>query len=976
MNKYLSIILLFFVLSLFGAPDALGSGLKLDRSVRFSDIDDSGVTLNLGIMWENSWVDAYNYDAVWIFFKWRDTRMNEWSHVSLEKHGVTSDEYTCSPGLAGNGKTVGYFIYHDVTGIYTRSQTTLSVRWIFPAGVTRDMLENGEISVVGHGIEMIYVPFGSFCLGDGVSTNGFCTPGSNVPVVIASEGSVSVSTLNNKTPSASGTGYDSSLSSGSSSSSLASGVGPYGSGPCPADFPKGYNGFYSMKYELSQEQYAVFLNSLSRSAQLQLLGDRVMGLSRGSFLFGDGASVSFRNYIRVTEPVTDSRGAVFGFFASDLPGLCDAISGNVSCPLACNYLSTSDLWSYASWSGLRPMSELEYEKLCRRDVSCDNIPGGFAWGSVGYVPLAGLLDNGTISEHASSGNVHGGSGLPVISGPVRCGAFGFAASSREQSGASFSGAFELSGNVSEMCVSVSATTFRGNLHGDGSLGTFSVFSGLPVGLRGGSFASPADRLRVSDRGDMTPLSPSSRLNDAGFRLVRSVDASSVSINGGTVSGSGTYCSGVGFTLSGTVPASVSGIGGLDIRYEWYMDGGKIAGASGASLAFPRGLFNVPAIADRTYSFVRRAVTALGYAESNAVTLTVKGRSVLSVSPSSMNIDAASTISFMAEVQRASVLSWFLLHADGSRSILGSSSSVEPGASVSWKPSYSDFGNIPGTYFLQAQATTTSGCADSLPLSVTVKLNILPGKLSAPAKICQGEPLAITGSAGSFAGISEVSPSYTWYRDGIEIPSAKDASLTVLSGLKGGESYRFFRRSSAVDGSYADSDTASVFIERCPPLRPDGKAYVTVWVENTEWLAENLMNPSTCGESWDNAEYGRLYNWDAASCSCPAGWHLPSDEEWGLWITAFGSSGLGTKMKSTSGWDNGNNESGFNGLPGKGCKADGSPDTSVNGIYGAWWTSTLSGSTPRIRRLLDTSSAFSATTKNSGFGQSVRCVRDE
>ncbi len=63
--------------------------------------------------------------------------------------------------------------------------------------------------------------------------------------------------------------------------------------------------------------------------------------------------------------------------------------------------------------------------------------------------------------------------------------------------------------------------------------------------------------------------------------------------------------------------------------------------------------------------------------------------------------------------------------------------------------------------------------------------------------------------------------------------------------------------------------------------------------------------------------------------CPNGWHIPTDAEW-CTLTQFidptvncsttGSSGtdVGTKMKSTTGWNsggNGTNTSGFTALPG-------------------------------------------------------------
>ena len=77
-------------------------------------------------------------------------------------------------------------------------------------------------------------------------------------------------------------------------------------------------------------------------------------------------------------------------------------------------------------------------------------------------------------------------------------------------------------------------------------------------------------------------------------------------------------------------------------------------------------------------------------------------------------------------------------------------------------------------------------------------------------------------------------------------------------------------------------------------------------------------------------YGALYNWHAAINACPAGWHLPSETEWKKLELYLGMSsedmrvgakwrgtGVGTKLKASSGWaydKNGSNESGFNALP--------------------------------------------------------------
>jgi len=52
------------------------------------------------------------------------------------------------------------------------------------------------------------------------------------------------------------------------------------------------------------------------------------------------------------------------------------------------------------------------------------------------------------------------------------------------------------------------------------------------------------------------------------------------------------------------------------------------------------------------------------------------------------------------------------------------------------------------------------------------------------------------------------------------------------------------------------------------------------------MAQNLnfvpANGSVChGDKESNCDkYGRLYNWDAAMKACPAGWRLPTVDEWG------------------------------------------------------------------------------------------------
>ena len=154
-----------------------------------------------------------------------------------------------------------------------------------------------------------------------------------------------------------------------------------------------------------------------------------------------------------------------------------------------------------------------------------------------------------------------------------------------------------------------------------------------------------------------------------------------------------------------------------------------------------------------------------------------------------------------------------------------------------------------------------------------------------------------------------------------------------------------------------------------------------------------------------AEYGRLYNWYAATDAaglCPSGWHVPSDEEWqvlevelGMFPASANTIGWrqtdeGQKLKSTSGWweypvggyNNGTDDFGFTGLP-AGYRSHIAGNSSSAGASAFFWSTThssgesaydlgdrawgrgLSRNQPRIRRY--------EYTEINGF--SVRCIKD-
>lgn len=186
---------------------------------------------------------------------------------------------------------------------------------------------------------------------------------------------------------------------------------------------------------------------------------------------------------------------------------------------------------------------------------------------------------------------------------------------------------------------------------------------------------------------------------------------------------------------------------------------------------------------------------------------------------------------------------------------------------------------------------------------------------------------------------------------------------------------------------------------------DGHQYSTVVIGYQEWMAENLnvthyrngdqipnvtdntawSNLTTGAFCWYNNDeiaysdlYGALYNWYAVTDNrglCPSGWRVPSDSDWADLITIYlgGLHISGYKMKSTSGWNNntnGNNKSGFTGLPG-GLRYY-HPSLSFNslGVAAGWWSSTEQHISTAVYRYL----AYPASNfKQNGY--SVRCLKE-
>ena len=191
---------------------------------------------------------------------------------------------------------------------------------------------------------------------------------------------------------------------------------------------------------------------------------------------------------------------------------------------------------------------------------------------------------------------------------------------------------------------------------------------------------------------------------------------------------------------------------------------------------------------------------------------------------------------------------------------------------------------------------------------------------------------------------------------------------------------------------------------------DGNIYNTVTIGTQVWLAENLKttryndgtaiplvtdntawgNLTTSGYCWYNNDeatygdtYGALYNWYTIEAGnlCPAGWHVPTDNEWKT-LTNYldGETLAGGKLKETgtTHWSSPNtdatNETGFTALPGG--SRDNIGDFYYIGFSGYWWTaSPLGGAYAWPRFMTYNSGSVDKFPNNKKKGFSVRCVEN-
>jgi len=375
-------------------------------------------TVTFTVTWKNAWRytdPPANWDAVWIFVKFRDCNASAndpWTHGLIS---VNVSDHTFPANLEpvkSDGSGVGIDPAPNNTGVMVRPSSVGTFGTI--SGTITLKVTNlpmmGDYHIKVFGIEMVFIPEGSYLLGTlsgshnsiNQAAYAFDANGNNsdphVPYFITSENSQTIRWAGNST-----------------------GV------TLPASFPKGYKAFHIMKYEITQGQYADFLNTIPSVA----------------------AAARYPGNFNNNRNRLNNTGAPPNVYWSDRPDRAQ------------NYLSWADVSAYLDWAALRPMTEMEYEKACRGKGPV--VIGEYAWGTTnitaGTTINVSPEDGTEIFSNAGANctynyvNFSGGDGGY---GPVRVGIHVMATpSTREDYGVTYYGVADMSGNVGEFVVIVS-----------------------------------------------------------------------------------------------------------------------------------------------------------------------------------------------------------------------------------------------------------------------------------------------------------------------------------------------------------------------------------------------------------------------------------------------------------------------------------------------------------------------------------------
>ncbi|HEX8427597.1 hypothetical protein [Hymenobacter sp.] len=487
-----------FLLALLLSLGAAQANNITVSNVQLTNVTAGTADIVFDISWDNSWRDANNWDAAWVFVKYRAVGSNNgWSHATL---GATRPVVPMGVAFSDTPDGTGVLLHRASTGSGSFAATGTRITWNAASNGVMLSGSNYEIKVLA--TEMVYIPEQAFYLN-----------ATNQPTVDSEFQSVggSLSRITSEAALAAGAIRWINESGGGSGNEISVGSTTYaGSAALPAAYPKGFGAHYCMKYELSQGQYTDFLNCLSRAQQVRRVAVDITGDSP--------AGGNTRVMIDPGSTNTPQRNTI----------VCPASGMGTTAPVvfnctrpdrAANFLVWADGAAYLDWAGLAPMTELQYEKICRGPEPA--VANEYAWGnaSITFARTISGPEDGTETTDPTANSAYGSvtfTGGDGDVGPLRCGIFARANTTREQSGATYYGVMEMTANCWERCVTVagqdagrptSAGLFDGR-PGDGALAANGDHNQLTwpnstdvlgSNFRGGNWSRPDTWATVSDR---------------------------------------------------------------------------------------------------------------------------------------------------------------------------------------------------------------------------------------------------------------------------------------------------------------------------------------------------------------------------------------------------------------------------------------------------------------------------------------------
>ncbi|MBW2045358.1 MAG: SUMF1/EgtB/PvdO family nonheme iron enzyme [Deltaproteobacteria bacterium] len=508
-NRYLFCAILVSSFLFLGQALVFGSHLEIGK-VSLSEIHPRKKygKIQFNVSWDKAWKNEVNCDGVWVFAKYR-IGDGLWKHATLKSASARDFNYTDQTPKyfsKGSSEEIGMWVPDTKKGAFlfrTKGAGSVASRnvqlvWDYRKDKVKDD-QATKTAVKVFGVEMVYVPQDNHYVGDPRGASGpdncFYTYPDGGAYLVKSEAPITVKDSR-------GSLYCEQDNPRSRDDT------PF---VIPKAFPKGHKAFWCMKYELSSRQYVDFLNSLTRKQQQSRVDSDISGDSIDNYYVMNNKNVEYLRQSIVC--------------AKKGNGVIEPVTFYTYAPArACNFISWADLTSYADWAGLRPITELEYEKACRGPEKA--VPEEYAWGveapgrvdtfdgadGSGFekkVPQTGVVNccfHGGVApfEEAAGKTVRDN---PGFEGPVSIGLFENTqhegVSKRLNDGASYYGIMELSGNLWERCVTIGHPKGRGfeGSRGDGELDEEGYADvpdwpgkdGAGAGNRGGVWSSPAGK---------------------------------------------------------------------------------------------------------------------------------------------------------------------------------------------------------------------------------------------------------------------------------------------------------------------------------------------------------------------------------------------------------------------------------------------------------------------------------------------------